>query len=510
MKREKRCSAFPTTMLVLFTCLLAFSDRLYGQTCTSQVIIQLSNIRGGIYANQPVTLKNKATGKEYKQTSNASGLVTFEVPCGQTFDVSIANYARKNEMKSPEDEGSYAKRNFSYEPNMMQQERDFAMSDAEKIAVDNAIKMLPDTTFFKNGIMSKPTVGEGNFVTYGITIKNLDGLPLAQETVVITGTKRHKSFKGKTDNAGKLSLYLPKGDEYTINFKHHPEYKKQEIAYSKGTVNGGMELSYMGTAEVERRKKIEEERIKAEEIRLKEEKRAFEKWCKERKLTLEEGYKKRLESAEFAGEDNVVTKVLNRNKWSEKLIVCDLTGSMDPYAGQLAAWYQLNYKKETNLQFIFFNDGDNKNDAEKKIGNTGGIYYQHSKGLDSLIALMSNVQAHGNGGDCPENNMEALISGVKMADPYKELVMIVDNNAPVKDLSLLKNFNKPVHIILCGSQNGGVLLDYFLIAWKTKGSIHTMEEDLTKIAGMSEGETIVVGGITYKIMGGEFVRITKT
>jgi hypothetical protein len=37
-----------------------------------------------------------------------------------------------------------------------------------------------------------------------------------------------------------------------------------------------------------------------------------------------------------------------------------------------------------------------------------------------------------------------------------------------------------------------------------------MEEDLTKIAAMSEGETIVVGGITYKIMGGQFVRITKS
>ena len=105
--------------------------------------------------------------------------------------------------------------------------------------------------------------------------------------------------------------------------------------------------------------------------------------------------------------------------------------------------------------------------------------------------------------------MEALIKGVKTAGPYKELIMVVDNNAPVKDLSLLKSFNKPVHIILCGSYNGEVLLDYFLIAWKTKGSIHTIEEDIYSIASMSEGESVVVGGITYRIMGGEFVRVTK-
>jgi hypothetical protein len=274
-----------------------------------------------------------------------------------------------------------------------------------------------------------------------------------------------------------------------------------------------MEITYMGSKEYEKRKKEEEERIKAEEKRLEEDRLAFEKYCKERKVSLEEGYRLKLKEAEsgsYSNDDDVVSKVLTRNKWSEKLIVCDLTGSMDPYAQQLSIWYQLNYKNEPNLQFVFFNDGDSKSDHEKKIGSTGGIYYQKGKGLDSLIYLMSFVRSRGNGGDCPENNMEALIKGVQKAKPYKELVMIVDNNAPVKDISLLKQFTKPVHIILCGSNSGEVLSDYLLIAWKTKGTIHTIEEDISKIASMSEGQTIQIGGYTYKILGGEFVRITKT
>jgi hypothetical protein len=86
--------------------------------------------------------------------------------------------------------------------------------------------------------------------------------------------------------------------------------------------------------------------------------------------------------------------------------------------------------------------------------------------------------------------------------------MIADNYAPVKDIELLKNFNKPVHIILCGA-NESVLIDYLLIAWKTKGSIHTIEEDIVNIANMMEGQSIKINGITYKIMGGEFVRIGK-
>ena len=96
-----------------------------------------------------------------------------------------------------------------------------------------------------------------------------------------------------------------------------------------------------------------------------------------------------------------------------------------------------NIVKEKNLQFVFFNDGDNKSTSMKKIGETGGIYYQNKPSIEELVNKVSFVQGKGGGGDGPENNMEALIKGVGMADPYKELVMVADNHAPVKDLELL-------------------------------------------------------------------------
>jgi hypothetical protein len=471
--------------------------------------IVLNNIKGGVFPGQTVILKSLNNGKEYKQISNAKGEAVFALPCEQKFDVQISNYTRKDEISSPPRNGGYSTQNFSYSADMKQKDALFAMTDAEKATVDNAIAGLPDTTFIRNSTMTRPTQLD-LYSTFTITLKDLDNKPLVNEQILLTGEKRKKSFKGATNSKGEILLYLPKGDTYTVNFPYHKDYRKQEVEYRKGTSNAGMSLMYLGTAEVLRRKKAEEERIKAEEARLKREREEFLKWCKELKISEEEGHKRKLLESSGIGLDTIVMTVLNRNKWSEKLIVCDLTGSMDPYANQLSAWYQLNYKKETNLQFVFFNDGDAKEDHQKVIGSTGGIYYQSAKGLDSLIVLMSKVRQAGYGGDCPENNMEALIKGVKMARPYKELVMIVDNYAPVKDISLLKNFNKPVHIILCGSQSGEVLLDYLLIAWKTKGSVHTIEEDLYKIAGMLEGESIVVGGITYRIMGGEFVRVKKS
>lgn len=181
---------------------------------------------------------------------------------------------------------------------------------------------------------------------------------------------------------------------------------------------------------------------------------------------------------------------------------------MLPYWAQISILYQLNYKNEKNLQFVFFNDGDDKPDNKKVIGETGGIYYSPSNGIDSLGRFMSMVTANGSGGDCEENNMEALIKGTTMAKPFKELVMIVDNNSPVKDIKLLKNFRRPVHIILCGATEGWIEPTYLQIAWKTRGTIHTIEEDITTLTRLSESQEIRIGGKRYRIMGGEFVMIT--
>lgn len=486
---------------------ILFSFFAFGQDCQATVSYLLKNTKGGFYANQKVTLFSKDGKKIAEKTSNAEGVVVFEVPCESKFDLKIANYSRTEDVFSGKN-GTHVRMQFAYEPNMIENDKRLALTASEKTQIDADAKSLPDTTVIVPGVLNKIS-NKSSFDLVTIFIKNLNDIPLANESFVIVGLRRNKCFKGKVSSAGFVSMYLPKDDFYEVNFKHHKSYRKFEVQALRGEGTAKMEISYIGTKEYERRQKEEAERIRLEEIRLKEERIAFEKYCKERSLSLAEGFKAKMKE-ENSFSDDVILKVLNRNLWTEKLIVCDLTGSMDPYAQQLAAWYQLNIKKEPNLQFVFFNDGDNKSDSEKKIGETGGIYYQKAKGLDSLISIMAHVRSKGNGGDCAENNMEALINGVKKALPYKELVMIVDNNAPVKDIKLLSQFNKPVHVVLCGSVNGEVLLDYLLIAWKTKGSVHTIEVDISKIASMSEGQTIRIGSYTYKIMGGEFVLITKS
>jgi hypothetical protein len=47
------------------------------------------------------------------------------------------------------------------------------------------------------------------------------------------------------------------------------------------------------------------------------------------------------------------------------------------------------------------------------------------------------------------------------------------------------------------------------LAWKTRGSIHTIEADIITLSRLSEGQQIEIGGTTYKIMGGEFVNLSE-
>lgn len=209
---------------------------------------------------------------------------------------------------------------------------------------------------------------------------------------------------------------------------------------------------------------------------------------------------------------SIVYKVFERfPNWKSKLIVTDLTGSMYPYASQLIVWYQLHFAKDTSTQqFVFFNDGDNKPDDEKKIGKTGGIYCCRAKNVNELKEKMMETMSKGGGGDAPENDLEAILEGVNKFKNYDEIILIADNYANIKDIKLLPKINKPIRIILCGVDGEGVNLDYLNLAYTSKGSIHTIEDDIMNIADTLEGKTIIIDGVIYQLVKGRFVKISKT
>lgn len=202
---------------------------------------------------------------------------------------------------------------------------------------------------------------------------------------------------------------------------------------------------------------------------------------------------------------DLILKVLDRNKqWKNCLVVTDVTGSMYPYLAQFKLWHQQNIQLSSNRQFVFFNDGNRTPDKNKVMGKVGGVYFIKTAHFDSLMNLMQLAMLRGNGGDIPENNIEAVLTGIRRGQQIKEVIMIADNMATPRDLDLLSQIKVPIRLILCGTHTGPFNINYLNMIKKNKGSIHTIEEDLTNISSIKEGEILHLEGNKYVYKKGSF------
>ncbi|MFN7117459.1 MAG: hypothetical protein ACK4TA_11715 [Saprospiraceae bacterium] len=207
--------------------------------------------------------------------------------------------------------------------------------------------------------------------------------------------------------------------------------------------------------------------------------------------------------------DSTVLNTLNRNKdWQKMLVVTDLTGSMSPYTAQLLLWFKLAQNTGRVQHLVFFNDGDGKADTLKTLGKTGGIYDLQPKSFEEIAILANKVVEKGTGGDEPENNIEALLHGINACPECNEIIMISDNWASPRDLALLKKVNKPVRVILCGTEEG-VNPDYLNLARDTGGSVHTIREDIENLLSLNEGQEIKIGNEIFVIRRGRFELFKK-
>ena len=79
----------------------------------------------------------------------------------------------------------------------------------------------------------------------------------------------------------------------------------------------------------------------------------------------------------------------------------------------------------------------------------------------------------------------------------------------MRDYRIIEKLNIPIKVILCGTQFG-INTQYLELARKTGGSIHTIEEDITHLMDIKEGETITIGRETFKIKKGHFIKLKRS
>jgi antitoxin component YwqK of YwqJK toxin-antitoxin module len=210
-------------------------------------------------------------------------------------------------------------------------------------------------------------------------------------------------------------------------------------------------------------------------------------------------------SGEYKIKDSTLFFVFKRNKeWKKMMLVVDMTGSMFPYIGQMLVWYRQNYEDGRVKYYALFNDGDNLTDDKKVLGRTGGVHPFEAKDYRKLKKDIEDVRKLGEGGDDPENDIEALTAAMVAFRDYSDIILIADESI-VRDMALLKRIKKPIHVIMCGTKKG-INEQYLRIAFQTKGSFHTISNDID-MKKLKDGEEFQVDNDIFRLSGGNFIWI---
>lgn len=201
--------------------------------------------------------------------------------------------------------------------------------------------------------------------------------------------------------------------------------------------------------------------------------------------------------------DSTVEKVLDRHpEWNDMLVVMDWSGSMHEFSTKVIRWHFKNYRESGITNVAIFCDGD-RDHKKGKIGDSGGVYYAPSSDPKAVIKLMRANMSGFYNKDIQENNIEGLVKATKYFGKPSQLVMIADNRSCMKDYCLCDLVDVPVRIVLCGTE-GGINPQYVNLAYRTGGSIHTMESDIQGFDGYKVRSSVL------NIDGWSFIYNSKT
>jgi len=197
----------------------------------------------------------------------------------------------------------------------------------------------------------------------------------------------------------------------------------------------------------------------------------------------EEEIKRQMLTGEF-GRDSTTYRLLNRNvgQWPQTIIVADLTTSMYPYSTQVFAWMKKNTRNPAIKGMVFFTDCDSLGQQTVVSINNGKMYETREKDPQKALPILLEAARNTlSNHDDEENDIAALLYAQSAFPEAKHFVLLADNGAAPKDMHLLSQIQKPVHVVLCGTTWDSTTAfqpAYFEIASRTKGSFHTLEDDL--------------------------------
>lgn len=501
-------------------------------TETETLLLLRLQDKAGSPLQEKITVEGQKTKKTYTLNSNADGIAEFLVPNDDTYYIHL---------------------------------------DKAPMYYSTTIDATPYLTMDETIILDRkpkwelyPRIDKALLTFY---FEDLDEVDVKDEVFIIKDLETQKEYQCTTNIKGVAQIYVPINHHFEISNTYSPSPKKletrllpenhvvyKEINYaSLSTEARELRVAKMARAaeirdslyleEVALRKKEMEkaiatadsiraasakEAIAKRELILKENAKSISSYSlfygmqyndedtlssnefKRRAQEKKETYKK--DPFHFEKQKEIVLSIMARlsSTPKTKVVVTDITGSMHKYLTEIMLWHAMDFDEGKQTKYLFFNDGNRK--RHKPIGSTGGLYYCEGKFKDFKLIMntLSKGMAGGNGGDSPENDLEALLEGASHLNSIEELILVADNLSPVRDISLLRKLHVPVRIIVCGSEKGeDINPQYLTIAYQTGGSVHTLKNDITDLQKTLEGKTITIKGVRYVLRNGEFINVRK-
>jgi hypothetical protein len=203
----------------------------------------------------------------------------------------------------------------------------------------------------------------------------------------------------------------------------------------------------------------------------------------------------------YLSDSTVLLAIDEHPEWMKSPVIIDVTGSMSPYVAQILLWWKFFLNETHTHHFTVFNDGNKTPDHQKFVGKVKGVYQLKATNYEDLQSMVVSAMSKGDGGDSQENDIEAVLASQKSNPQAESFLLVTDNAAPVRDLSLLSNVKKQVNIIVCGRQD---FLNPHLveIAWKTGGAIFFKGHTYNDFSGFVENKEFTFGNERFLVSKG--------
>lgn len=204
--------------------------------------------------------------------------------------------------------------------------------------------------------------------------------------------------------------------------------------------------------------------------------------------------------------DSTVLNAFKRlDKIQDFIIVTDATGSMMPFYSQVIIWLREQTANINAKGCLFFNDGNIKNSDKKLPLETGGIYVAKNLQIEEVTKALNKCTSGGSGGgEAKENDVEAMLLGLKYFPEAKSIVLIADNYEKMRDYEFIDKITVPVQVFLCGAKSF-VNTQYLDLARATKGAVHIEDEEINNLHLLRENDIITINNRDYMLKNGVFI-----